>query len=81
MNDIEIEVVDAPVFELLFADRLNTVMVVEGVPELGDEEEIFALDDALFDSTSNTLARLDFVTVVCRVIQNQTPGLVPEIRN
>ena len=60
-----------------FADRLNTVMVVEGVPELGDEEEIFALDDALFDSTGNTLARFDFVTVVCKIIQKSDPGLGP----
>lgn len=36
MHDIEVEIIDTPVLELFFADGLHTIMIVEGVPELGD---------------------------------------------
>lgn len=66
VDDVEVEVFEAPVFELLFADGLDFVAVVEGVPKFGDEEEVFALYDALFDRTGNTLAGLDLIAVVWR---------------
>lgn len=64
MDDVEIEVVDTPVFELLFADGLDTVVVVEGVPKLGDEEEVGAFDYAFFDGAGDALAGFLFVAVV-----------------
>ena len=38
MNDVEVEVVDAPVLKLLFADGLDALVVVVAVPEFGDKE-------------------------------------------
>ena len=61
---VEVEVVDAPVLELFLANRLDAVMVVEGVPQFGDEEEVGAFDDAFFDGTRDALTALWFVAVV-----------------
>ena len=64
MNEVEVEIVDAPVCELLAADGLDSVAVVEGVPELGDEEKIFALDEAFFDGAGHAFAGFLFVAVI-----------------
>lgn len=42
MDNIEVEIINAPVLELFLANRLHAVVVVEGVPEFGDEEEVGA---------------------------------------
>ena len=44
VNNVEVKVVDAPILKLLFANGLDTVMIVEGIPELRDKEEVGALD-------------------------------------
>lgn len=67
MDDVEVEVVEAPVFQLFSADGLNFVAVVEGVPEFGDKEKVLALYDAFFDRAGNTLAGFDFVAVVWKI--------------
>jgi hypothetical protein len=64
MDDIQVEVFNSPVCKLLAADRLDSVAVVERVPELGDEEKIFALDEAIFNCTSYPLASFFLVAVV-----------------
>lgn len=64
VDDVEVEVVDTPVLELLFADRLDSVVVVEGVPEFGDKEEVGAFDYAFFDGASDALAAFLLVAVV-----------------
>ena len=64
VDNVEVEIVDTPVFELLFADGLDAIMVVEGVPEFGYEEEIGAFDNAFFDGAGDTLAGFLFVAVV-----------------
>lgn len=64
VNDVKVEVVDAPVLQLLLADRADAVVVVEGVPELGDKEEIGAFDESVFDGPGNSLAGFDLVAVV-----------------
>lgn len=64
VDNVQVEVVDAPVAELLLADRLDSVAVVERIPELGDEEEVFALDEAFLDGAGDTLARLYFVAII-----------------
>ena len=56
MDDVEVEVVDAPVVELLFADGLDVFVAVVGVPEFGDEEEIFSLHYTFLDGAGDTLA-------------------------
>ena len=69
VDNVEVEVGDAPVLELLFADRLDDGVVVVGVPEFGDEEEIFALYYTFLDGAGDTLAAFDFVAVVCGKIR------------
>lgn len=64
VDDIEVEVVDTKVGKLLAGDRLNLVAVVEGVPELRDEEELLTLDETVLDGAGDTLANLDLVAVV-----------------
>ena len=64
MHNVKVEIVYIPIRELLFADGLDLVFVMEGVPKFGDEEEIFTLDKTFFYSTCYTLSTLDFVTVV-----------------
>lgn len=64
MHDVEVEVIDTPVLELLFADGEHVGRVVEGVPEFGDEEEIGALDEAVFDGAGDAEAGFGFITVV-----------------
>lgn len=70
MDDVQVEVVDAPVLELLLADRLDSIAVVKRIPELGDKEEVFALDEALLDGAGDTLARLYFVAVILKQRQS-----------
>ena len=74
MHDVEIEVVDAPVLELFFADGLHAWAVVEGVPEFGDEEEVGAFDEAVFDGAGDALAGFDFVAVILRIFVNDFPS-------
>lgn len=64
VNDVQVEVVKTPVLELLLADGLDALWIVERVPELGDEEEVLTLDDAFLDGAGNTLAGLLLVAVV-----------------
>ena len=68
VDNVEVKVVDAPILKLLFADGLDAVMVVERVPELGDEEEVGTLDYAFFDGASDALAAFLFVSVVWKEI-------------
>jgi len=65
MDDVEVEIVDSPVGELFAADGLDFVAFVEGVPEFGDEEELFAFDEAVFDGAGDAVAGFFFVAVVC----------------
>lgn len=64
VHNVKIEVVDTPVSELLAADRLDAVTVVEAVPELRDNEELLALYEAFFYGACNALPGFDFVAVV-----------------
>ena len=64
MHDVEVEVINAPVLELLFADGLDAGTVVEGVPEFGHKEEVGAFDEAVFDGAGNTLTGFLLVAVV-----------------
>lgn len=64
MDNVKVEVIDAPVLELLFADGLHTVMVVERVPEFGDKEEVGAFHNAFFDGASNALTGFLFVAII-----------------
>lgn len=56
---------DLPVGELLLADRLDAVSVVERVPELGDNEELLTLDEAVSYGACDALPAFLLVSVVC----------------
>jgi len=64
VHDVQVEIVDSPVCKLLSADGLDGMGVVEGVPELGDEEEIGALYEAFFYGAGDALAGFGFIAVV-----------------
>ena len=64
VNDVKIKVVDTPIFQLLFTDWFDSVVVVEGVPEFGDKEEVGALDYAFFDCAGDALTRFWFIPIV-----------------
>jgi hypothetical protein len=42
------------------------LLLVVGLPELGDDEEVLALHDALLDGAGDTLTTLLLVAVICR---------------
>lgn len=65
VDEEEIEVLKAPPFELLADNGLDVLLVVEGVPELGDDEELLTLDETLINGALHTLAALLLITVVC----------------
>jgi hypothetical protein len=65
VNEVQVEVVDAPVLELLLDNGLDLFLVMECLPQLRDNEEFFAFYEALLDGAGDTLAGLDFVTVIC----------------
>jgi hypothetical protein len=65
VDEVQVEVIDAPVFKLLLANGLDLLAVVEGLPELGNDEEVFALYEAVLDGAGYTLTALDFVSIVC----------------
>ena len=65
VDDEEIEVVDAPVGQLLSADWLDLLELVERLPELGDDEELLPLHDSVLDSTSDSLSALLLVAIIC----------------
>ena len=79
MYNVEVEVIDAPILELLFADGLHTIVVVEGVPELRDEEEVGTLDKAVFNGAGDALATLVLVTVICRLIRSDSERVSSEL--
>lgn len=64
MDVVQVEVVDAQVCELLAGDRGDGRGRVEGIPELGDDEEVGARYEAFLDGAGEALAGFDFVAVV-----------------
>lgn len=64
MDVVQVKVLKTPPFERLFGDGDNVLTIVEGIPELGDDEKILALDEAIVDGTLHTLAGFPLVPVV-----------------
>lgn len=65
VDEEEVKVVDLPVGELLAGDGLHLVLVVEGLPQLGDDEELLTLHEAVLDGAGNALTGLLFVAIIC----------------
>lgn len=64
MDVVQIEVLKAPPFERLLGDGDNVLAIVEGIPELGDDKEILAFDQAIIDGTLHTLASFLLIRIV-----------------
>lgn len=64
VDNVQVEVVNAQVLELLAGNGLDLLLVVEAVPQLGDEEKVLTLDETVLDGASDTLADLNLVAVV-----------------
>ena len=75
VHNVQVEIVQTPVGELFLADGSHAIVVVEGVPEFGDNEEVGSFDEAVFDCARDALAGFDFVAVVCVVSSYSTDVL------
>lgn len=75
VHNEEIEVLQAPVCELLAGNGLNLVTIVEGVPELADDEEVLTLHQAILDSAGNALTSFFLVAVIAGTIKQSVAGL------
>lgn len=58
MDEVEVEVVDAPVGELAAGDGLDVGAGVEGVPEFGGDEEVAAGYDAFGYGAGDSCGRV-----------------------
>ena len=64
VHDVQIKILESEILQLLPTDRLNSFLLMEGIPELRDDEEILSFDQTIFDCSGNALACFDFVSVV-----------------
>jgi hypothetical protein len=55
---------DSPPFELLTGNGLNALLLVEGVPELGDDDQVLTLDETLGDCALDALTSTLLISVV-----------------
>jgi len=53
-----------PPLELLTDDGLNTLLLVESIPELGNDGEFLALHEAFIDGTLDANTSLFLITIV-----------------
>ena len=49
----------------LLANGLNSLGIVERVPELADQEQILSLYETFLEGTGNTLASFDLIAIIC----------------
>lgn len=69
MNKIQINVSQPPSLVLGFRLSESVVFLVIVVPELGDYEDVFALDEAFFDGALDALACFVLVLVVVGAVE------------
>ncbi len=67
MHEIEVKIVETPVYQLFLAAEFDFVILMESVPEFGDDEQFFSFYEAVFDCSCYALAGFDFVSVVLDV--------------
>lgn len=72
---VEVKIVDAPIGELFLADGRHVLFVVEGVPQLGYDEEVLTLHDSLVNGALDALAGLDLVAVVGSTVEQAVASL------
>lgn len=79
MDEVQVDVAKTPGFVLCLCHLDGMFPLVVVVPQLGGDEDVLALDKALFDSSLDTLTRLLLVLVVVCTIEQTIPdfdGLV-----
>jgi hypothetical protein len=81
VDEEKIKVVDLPVGELAAGDRLDVLLVVVSLPELGDDEEVLSLHDALFDGAGDTLTTSLLIAVVASTIEQTVTSLDSVVDN
>ena len=68
MNEVKIDVPQTPRFVLRFRLSKSMVFLMVVVPEFGDDENLFTLDEAFFDGALDALACFVLIlVVVCAV--------------
>ena len=75
VDEVQVEVLKTPVSELLAGNWANLVLVMERVPELGNNEELLALDETVLDGAGNTLTSLLLVAVVAGSVKETVTSL------
>lgn len=75
VDEVEVEVINAPELELVPDELVCALLLVVGVPELRSDENFLALDDSVLDSTSETLTSLLLVSVVTSTVEETVAGL------
>lgn len=58
-------VLDAPPFQLLASDGFNPFLLVEGIPEFGDDYKVLTLHNPFVDSSLDTYTSLFFIPIIC----------------
>ena len=69
MDQIKINVTQPPCFVLRFGLRQSVLLAVVVVPKLGDDEDIFTLDESFVDGSLDALSCFFFVLVVVGAIE------------
>jgi hypothetical protein len=75
MNEIKIDVSQAPSLILSLGHLQRMLSLVIVVPELGGDEDIFTLHEAFLDGAVNALASFLFILVVVRSIKESVARL------
>lgn len=69
MDQIEVQITQPPGFVLRLGLRESVFFAVVVVPELGDDEDVFTLDESFVDGTLDTLSCFLFVLVVVSTVE------------
>lgn len=75
MNQVQVDVSKTPGFVLCLGHGIGMFPLVVVVPELGSDEDVLALDQALGDRALDSLACLLFVLVVVSSIEAAVASL------
>ena len=80
MNEVEVEVVEAQVFERFATGSFNVRWMMEGIPKLGSYEEVRPGYACFKKACSYPFTNLDFVTVITSRV-NVTPVVNDSVFN
>lgn len=73
MDEVQVNVTQTPSLVLLLCLRESMIFAMVVVPQLGDNEDFFTLDDAFLNGTLDTLTGLALVLVVIGTVEKAVP--------